>query len=362
MNNVAALLRDIDISIGRGVGGERALSAVTELFLSGGGRREPDHVALFDAVLQRFARGAAPEHRAALAHQLLRSPNPPPDLVRTLAHDEIMVAGPILSRLAQFDEKDLMAVALTKGRDHLLAICDRSSLSTPVTDLLVSRGDPIVNRAAAGNAGARFSELGVEVLLEQAEGDVALQSALGDRRDLSKLQVETLISVTRSSAWRKVASGFQIAPEGEVAATLARPRRAAAAAAQAAIARLAETGLLTEAQLGNFAREGRPREAVTSLALLADLPDDYVEGLFGQRDNDMLLVVARSCNCSWPTAQALLQLRDPSLRTDRQFWHASEIFNSMPISTAKQTAGFIRARSRPAKPPEPTRGRRLRFG
>jgi uncharacterized protein (DUF2336 family) len=102
--------------------------------------------------------------------------------LRSLAHDEIVVARPILSRSERLTDDDLMAVAVAKGRDHMLAISERRFLTEPVTDFLVSRGDRVVVHAVAGNPGARFPEGGITKLIDKARADEACRRCSASAR------------------------------------------------------------------------------------------------------------------------------------------------------------------------------------
>ena len=75
--------------------------------------------------------------------------------------DEIRIAGPLLRRSPLIDEPTLVEIARMKGQPHLLAISERPTLSTPITDVIVRRGDREVVRRVAGNAGAQFSQAAI---------------------------------------------------------------------------------------------------------------------------------------------------------------------------------------------------------
>ncbi|MFX7663266.1 DUF2336 domain-containing protein, partial [Acinetobacter baumannii] len=84
--------------------------------------------------------------------------NAPRHLVGRLAReDEIAIAGPLLRQSPVIDESALVEIAREKGQQHLLAMAERPTLSTGVTDVLVRRGDRDVVRVTATNAGAAFS-------------------------------------------------------------------------------------------------------------------------------------------------------------------------------------------------------------
>ncbi len=111
--------------------------------------------------------------------------NAPRGLVGQLAHeDEIAIAGPLLRRSPVIDEQMLIEIASEKSQGHLLAMAERPTLSSNLTDVIVARGDRNVVRRTAGNAGANFSPGGYSTLIKRAGQDGVLTIRLGQREDL----------------------------------------------------------------------------------------------------------------------------------------------------------------------------------
>ena len=91
-------------------------------------------------------------------------------MIRRLArHDEISVAGPVLTESSRLSEEDLVEIAGTKGEQHLLAISGRWWLTEVVTDALLARHYPSVSRRLVKNPGARVSANGYAIVVAQAE-------------------------------------------------------------------------------------------------------------------------------------------------------------------------------------------------
>src|SRR5439155_950886 len=108
--------------------------------------------------------------------------------------DEIAIAGPLLRRSPVIDEKMLLEIASEKGQGHLLAMAERPTLSSDLTDVIVARGERDVIRRAAGNAGAAFSSNGYSTLIKRAGQDGVLTIRLGQRDDLSPAQLKDLLA------------------------------------------------------------------------------------------------------------------------------------------------------------------------
>ena len=110
-------------------------------------RYQPSHVDLFDGILISLVPRTEIEARSELAERLSTLANAPPLLVRQLVRDdEARIAGPLLRRSPLIDEPTLVEIARIKSQLHLLAIAERPTLSTPITDVIVRRGDRDVVR------------------------------------------------------------------------------------------------------------------------------------------------------------------------------------------------------------------------
>ncbi len=156
MTVAASLIPELDEVVRHGDPKRRSEAArrVAELFLVGAANFRSDHVDLFDSVLVDLVPHAEPAARADLAERLSVLGNAPRAVVGLLAReDEIAIAGPLLRRSPVIDERALIEIARAKSQAHLLAMSERRTLSSELTDVIVRRGDRDVVRRAAGNPG-----------------------------------------------------------------------------------------------------------------------------------------------------------------------------------------------------------------
>src|SRR5205814_1640615 len=168
---------------------------ISELFLQGAANFHADHIELFDGVLTSLVPYTELAARADLAERLAALVNAPRGLVGQLAHDdEIAIAGPLLRRSPVIDEKMLVEIASMKGQGHLLAMAERPTLSSDLTEIIVARGERDVIRRTAGNAGAAFSSDSYSTLIKRAGQDGVLTIKLGQRDDLSSEHLKELLS------------------------------------------------------------------------------------------------------------------------------------------------------------------------
>src|SRR3981189_2675520 len=195
-NAQQSIVDEVETAINTGSAENRleTIKRVTDLFLASAGSFNSEQIELFDEVLERLVKTieiraiADVSARIALAEmslQLAPVPQAPPLVVRRLArHDEITVAGPVLTESARLSAEDLVEIAATKGEKHLLAISGRWWLKEVVTDALLARHYPSVSRRIVRNPGARVSAAGFAIVVAQAESDPELAVETGIRVDL----------------------------------------------------------------------------------------------------------------------------------------------------------------------------------
>lgn len=362
------ILTDVDLRVDRasGEGRVRTLARLTDLFETGAGAFTADQVALFDAIIQRFALAIETSARVELATRLAGLAAAPPGIVGALARDEIAVARPILAASPVLDDQDLMVIALETGTEHMVAMSGRPALSPALTDVLVNRGDGVVRQALAGNHGARFSPSGAATLVEHARRDLVLGGLLRSRTDLPPGAVRALLDMAKDAARDRLLSSLPQAPKA-VEFALARGAEAVetgdvvvSEGSPASVeVLLGHPGIPTEEDVARFAAEGRRQDTIVLIGAAAGLSVAALERIFRERDNELLLVIGRARGWSWTTVRILLRLRDPSLSERHHLRKAAETFDGIAASTAARVVHFLKVREAagrsPPRAPDPIR-------
>ena len=351
MLSLDQLMTDVDRSVSRESGEDRArmLARLTDLFVGRAGSLAPEQVELFGAVMERFATAIETGARVELALRLAGLAQAPRAVVATLAHDEIAVARPLLTSSACLDDQTLMSVALARGRDHMLAICERPAVSPAVTDLLVHQGDATVRQAIAGNPGARFSPVACATLVDHARRDEILGELLADRTDLPPGAMRRLVEIAKDTAKQRLRAslpGAEIeidsAVERSATAVGRRPGRAVAPPSPMAVPDAGRSGV--EIDVERLARELRTAETLFAISAITGLSLDCLRRIFDERDNDLLLVIGKASGWSWGTVKAVLKLRDPGLTERHHFRRSEEVFDGLAAATAARVVHFLKMR------------------
>jgi uncharacterized protein (DUF2336 family) len=357
MTATTALIPGLDEIVNGGDARRRAKAArgIAELFLVGAANFRPDHVSLFDEILVGLVPDAELKARAELAERLSPLANAPRALVGQLAReDELLVAGPLLRRSPVVDEQLLIEIAEVKSQGHLLAMAERPSLSGKLTDVMVRRGDREVVRRTAGNAGAVFSTAGYSTLIDRAGNDGVLTLTVGQRDDLSALQLKDLLAgsadVIRRRLFDVVKPGRQAAIKqamSDLAGTPARiESRRDFAPAQRAILALHQAGELHEAALLGFARNHQYEPSIAALSALSTVKITTLDRLIHGERYDPILIIGKALGLEWATVRALILLRlGPSrIPSPADIETARVNFARLMPSTAERVVDFWRTR------------------
>lgn len=358
MSAPAAVLCDVRKAMSaRSVTDHRGLARhVTDLFVVNAAALRETEIALFDEVLNDLIREIDTAARALLALRLAPIGNAPATLMRTLASDdEAEVACPVLMHSERLDDPTLVATARAKSQEHLLAISRRQSISPPVTDALVEHGDAQVLLSVAGNAGARFSGLGFERLIERARDDDGLAERIGRRHDVPPLAFAMLIQTASERVRAKLQAelphaGYEIRDSVQKAAehVVARHKTEErdVAAIHACVEALHKQGQLDDEQLRSFAEDGLLEEIRAGLSLISELPLPLIDQALKQESGEMLLVIARATGLAWSTVERILRLpiwRRPA--TPSEIRHCLARYERLGKATASDIMRFYKARA-----------------
>jgi uncharacterized protein (DUF2336 family) len=353
-----SLIPELDEIVRNGDPKRRAEAArrIADLFLQDAPKLRPDHVELFDSLLIDLVPHAELIARAELAERLSFLANAPRILVGQLAREnEILVAGPLLRRSPVIDEDALLEIARVKGQGHLLAMAERPTLSCDLTDVIVLRGDRDVVRRAAGNAGAMFSDGGYSELIKRAAQDGVLTLTVGQRRDLSEMQLKDLLAGSIDPVRRRLFDLVDPVRQEEIKQAMAEisgvPEQVEIhrdfTAAQRTVMKLHHDGYLNEGALLGFAKVHKYEEAVAALSVMSGVRLPMLDRLISGDRYDPILVIGKTIGLEWATVRALMLLRLGPNRTASaaDIESARANFGRLMPATAERVVSFWKTRA-----------------
>ena len=332
------------------------LRRVTDQFLSDADRLSEEQIGVFDDVLASLTKTIENKALARLSADLAHLDNAPRETIRTLAFNEdVSVAGPVLAKSTRLHDHDLVSIASTRGRQHLMAISQRPTINESVTDVLLQRDDSSVTRALAKNTGARFSDNGLATIVRRAEGDDALVDELCRRRDIPPARLEQLLlQATDTVRARMLASAPSevrqrirsaiLTVAGELGRDIAGSQTSSHQ--DSIVHMLNQSGQLNEAAVKRFAQIGQFEELDLALALLCSVAVGTIEPLTSNGNRDGIVLACRAARLSWETTKLILAARS-SVRPmpEADVLKAKEGYDQLSPAAAQRTLRFMQAKS-----------------
>lgn len=352
-------ITEIESAIRSGSESQRAdsLRKVTGLFLASHELFSDRQLDVFDRVLCNLVEKIETRALAELSEKLAPIANAPNDIVQKLArHDEIRVAGPVLTRSRRLSVEDLTEIASSKSQEHLLAISSRAGLESLIADILIARGDGMVISSLLKNTGATISNQGFSALIAKAEANESLAEQIGRRLDIPLNLFRELLARATAAVRAKLAAISRPESQEEidtmiskiaddVAVEEATPRDFSVA--HRSLLALKERGELNQQTVLSYVRGRKYEELVVGLALLCGLPFATIDGLMNAERADGLLIPCKSAGFDWASTKTILKNR-PSWKviseSEAQALFAD--FVKLSSSTANRICRFWAVRER----------------
>jgi hypothetical protein len=188
MTESSAVMGELKVSLAAAGEGRRddILVKIADLFEGVSHLLDEGSVDTFGLIFVSLIPVCSEQAKAHLSDAIAPNPRAPGMVIRHLAFDDsILVARPVIRLSPLLLDEHLLALATVKSPAHLLAMCERASLASGVTDVILSRANGEIMVALAANAGARFSERGRMKLAEAALDDGGLYDVVVKREDLA---------------------------------------------------------------------------------------------------------------------------------------------------------------------------------
>jgi uncharacterized protein (DUF2336 family) len=311
-----------------------------------------DQVELIRRILERLIDRIETRTLVDLAEKLATAERAPREIMRSLAaHDEFLVAGPVLAQYRDLDDAHLAAISQTRSQAHLLAISERDGIGEQVTDVLALRGDAAVARNLAQNAGARLSAYGFETLSKRAASDDILAESTALRADVPAHIFGQILVRASQAVQRRMIAAARPDMHDEIKSVLDRvageladelPARQRHDAVARALLQRYPTGQIPEGDLLRFALGGQTDEVVVALSFASALTTARVARVLDDVRFEMVVLLCRALGHAWPTARALLTLR-PNRRMTADAWSSAyDGFSRLSPVDAQQLVDFWR--------------------
>ncbi len=329
---------------------------VTDMFFT----TDPPHgsaeMSLFDDVLGQLAGDMEAAVRAELAERMAASAKPPLRLIRRLAQDDsIEVARPVLQGSSALTDDDLLAVATSRGQDHLRAISQRETVSTVVSHAIVTHGDDTTLGVLLRNQGAELSRETHEVVIDRAQENPDLHEAVVGRRNVPPDLLNEMYFVVEARLRSQILEKNAGIDPAELDAALASGRKRVAAgdgalpadytAVEAEVRALAKRNGLTPPVLAGMLRNRETTKFLISLCELADIDFHTARRILDKRELDALAIVCKAADFDrslFLTFAVLILDRETNAMGRASEY--GELYASLTREVAQRTVRFWRLR------------------
>lgn len=289
------------------------LRRITDAYLVASDGRSTAEQYLFEEVISRLIEKISAPHKAEASVALAQMPSVPEVLVDRLVNDrDIDVAGPILRSYGNISEKTLVRVAKDGSQNHLQAIATRPVVTPPVTDVVVVRGNQTVVRTLAGNAGAQFSDKGMNTLIGRSADDPALQALIVERPDLSPGALANLLPLISQELTTRLRGTAVELNEAAIQGHLnewAKDRQNNISRTESYIERVRKGDLRLNDVVIEFVRAKRLLDAATIIAAVVDMDRRYTFNILSSGKMDAVILLMKSVDLAWPAVDGFLKLR-----------------------------------------------------
>jgi uncharacterized protein (DUF2336 family) len=332
------------------------LRRVTGLFLGKSDQLNEQQIGVFDDVLVHLIQRIETKALVQLSESLAPVDNAPINVIRQLSrHDEIAIAGPVLTQSNRLSQSDLVDIAKVKHQGHLLAISGRASLTEPVTDVLVERGDAQVHHTLARNSGAQFSETSFATLVKKSQSDEKLAEKLGLRLDIPLELLRQLLARATDLVRSRLLASASPEHQAKIQRTLAsianevgreaiNPRDYIRA--DNVVLELNRRGKLTEAVLVEFITGRKYEEMTATLALFCGVKSDLIERLLKNVRHEGLIIACKAAKLTWSTVALILKTRFAHhLISDHELLEAKDAFLELSQAAAQRSMRFMQVQS-----------------
>ena len=164
-----------------------------------------------------MAADAAEQVRRALAVTLKASPLIPRDIANRLARDVESIAVPMLNFSPVFSDDDLAEIVRLGGPVRQSAVARRPVLSEKVTTEIAVHGVVEAVRTACENAGARFSEAGLQTAVDRFEKSETVLAAIALRNVLPVSVTERLVGLVSDQLRDHLMARHAVSPQTALA-------------------------------------------------------------------------------------------------------------------------------------------------
>lgn len=330
------------------------LREVTDLFFDRTGQRSLAEEKLFDDILVQVAAEMEQEVLAELAAKLAPHADAPKRLTRKMAGAAIEIAEPLLRQSAALDEATLVDVARHQSQAHLVAISQRSALSSQVSDLIVERGTDETIEVLLNNQQAQLSRAAFEKVTDRMADGSKLHASFVNRKDVPLDLLNEVFIVVERNLRDRILERNQAASSAEVEAAMSVARSRIAqnhgalpadySQAEVYISQRKAQRTLNGPLLVTLLREKKMTHFLVALAELSGVDFGTVQMFWTRQDLDGLATICRASSIDRAVFVTLAMLNSASPNGMAQVERFGRLYQDVPQEAAQRAVRFWKVR------------------
>ena len=335
------------------------LREITDVFMAEPDRYSSAELQHFDVIMSTVTEQVEIALRREIAEKLADTPDAPKGLLRQLAHDEIHVAEPILSRSPALDEEDLVRVVRQRGQDHMKAITKRRDVPQKLTAELVERGNAEVLTSLAENSGAKFDEDSMEKMVDYARSIKELQKPMAERYDLPPQLLTKMYFFVSSQLKKEILRRSDLldpsvidqavdANRSKILNEAVKNANSKVAEAQEFIAHHIRQGSITETLLKDLIEAGRSTEFLLAFSHFAGVDTTTAKNILNDSTFESVAICCRSAEMERATFTKIVFGLQKNPSEQNKALRILDLYSKIPPEAAERVMRFWRVRAQAA--------------
>ncbi len=331
------------------------LREVTDLFFDTADVRTSRETHLFDEVLRTVAKEMQQNVLAELAERFADSPDAPIQLMHDLAFNVFSVAEPVLKRSTVLKEDVLVKLVTEQSQEHIRAIAQRDTVSSRVSDAIVTVGDDDALDTLLKNAGAVIERTSMERVVDRARDNVRLHPSVVTRNDIPIDLLNEMYFVVETKLRAAIMERNASVDPAELDQALSRARTRMQGRAgkpldddmRAAIKLIEQkkhVGELKPSLLVGFFRDKQYAAFTLGLAEIVGLDYDTTHTIVSRKDMEALAMICRAANIERPLFVTIAVLCCGGTDAMNQAEQFGRMYTAVPVEAAQRAMRFYKVR------------------